>query len=201
MSSWSELLDRAEPEEHIVQLYGGDDPLLTRNASRFLAEGLRSGDGLIVISTGEHAKAILRQLNQASVNPSQAVEDGRLVFLDARTTLDRFLVDGEPDRDLFRRVLDGVLEDLRTRSLSGKIRAFGEMVGLLWVGGQQTAALRLEHYWNELLVGSASSLFCAYPIDIFDGATEMDGLDALLCAHTHMYAGPGTMLSSARAAR
>jgi len=29
----------------------------------------------------------------------------------------------------------------------------------------------------------------------------MDGLDELLCAHTHMYAGPGTMLSSARAAR
>src|SRR6478752_6945824 len=86
MSSWSELLDRAEPEEHIVQLYGGDDPLLTRNASRFLAEGLRSGDGLIVISTSAHAEAILRQLNQASVNPSQALEDGRLVFLDARTT-------------------------------------------------------------------------------------------------------------------
>jgi len=201
MSSWSELLDRAEPEEHIVQLYGGDDPLLTRNASRFLAEGLRSGDGLIVISTSAHAEAILRQLNQASVNPLQALEDGRLVFLDARTTLDRFLVDGEPDRELFRGVVDSVLQDLRTRSLSGKIRAFGEMVGLLWVDGQQAAALRLEHYWNELLVGSASSLFCAYPIDIFDGATEMDGLDELLCAHTHMYAGPGTMLSSARAAR
>jgi len=201
MSSWSELLDHAEPEEHIVQLYGRDDQLLTRNVSRFLAEGLRGGDGLIVISTSQHADAIVRRLNEASAGTSAALREGRLVLLDARTTLDRFLVNGEPDHELFRRVVGSVLQDLRTRSISGKIRAFGEMVGLLWVDGQQAAAIRLEQYWNELLVGSTSSLFCAYPIDIFDGGTDMNGLDAVLCAHTHMYAGPGTMLSSARAAR
>ena len=87
------------------------------------------------------------------------------------------------------------------RSVSGSVRAFGEMVGLLWVDGQRSAATRLEEYWNELLSGSTLSLFCAYPIDVFNGGSENAGLEAVLCAHTHTYAGPRTMLSSPRAAR
>ncbi|MEA2724113.1 MAG: hypothetical protein QOH59_1884, partial [Gemmatimonadales bacterium] len=47
MTSCAELLDQVDPEEHLVQLYGKDDRLLTRNISRFLAEGLRRGDGLL----------------------------------------------------------------------------------------------------------------------------------------------------------
>ena len=199
MSSWSELLDRAEPEEHFVQLYGTDDQLLTRNVSRYLAEGLRRGDGLVLIATREHAHAIVRQLTEGFPDLSQALRDGRLAILDARATLDRCMVDGQPDRDRFRSVVGRVLQEVRVRSPSGKLRAFGEMVGLLWVDGQQSAATRVEEYWNELLTGSSASLFCAYPIDIFDSGSQKSGLDAVLCAHTYMYAGPRTMLSGPKA--
>jgi hypothetical protein len=201
MSSWSELLDRAEPEEHVVQLYGGDHQLLVRNVTRYLAEGLKRGDGLVVIATSEHAEAIVRQLTEESAEASHALRDGRLVVLDAQATLDRFMVDGQPDEDLFRAVVGSVLQEVRVRSATGKSRAFGEMVGILWVEGQQAAATRLEKYWNELLIGSTFSLFCAYPIDIFDGESQRGDLEAVLCAHTHMCAGPRTMLSSPRAIR
>jgi hypothetical protein len=199
MSSWNELLDRAEPEEHVVQLYGRDDQLLTRNVARFLGEGLRRGDGLIMIATPEHTDAVLRHLQAESADAAVALQDGRLVVLDARTTLDRFMVDGVPDEQRFRQVIGGVLADVRGRAASGRIRAFGEMVGLLWVNGQESAAIRLEQCWNDLLVGSNASLFCGYPIDIFDTAAAVPALDAVLRAHTHMYAGPQTMLSSSRA--
>jgi hypothetical protein len=201
MSSWSELLDRAEPEEHLVQLYGGDHQLLVRNVSRYLVEGLKRGDGLIVIATSEHAESIVRQLTEESAEASTALRDGRLVVLDAQATLDRFMVDGQPDQQLFRAVVGGVLRGVRARAVTGKIRAFGEMVGILWVNGQKAAATRLENYWNELLAGNMFSLFCAYPIDMFDGESQAGGLEAVLCAHTHMYAGPRTMLSSPRAIR
>jgi hypothetical protein len=201
MSSWSELLDRAEPEEHVVQLYGEDHQLLVRNVSRFLAEGLKRGDGVVVIATSEHAVAILRQLTEESAEAAGALGDGRLVVLDAQATLDRFMVDGQPDQDGFRAVVGRVLKEVGGRSATGKIRAFGEMVGILWVDGQQAAATRLEQYWNELLTGSTCSLFCAYPIDVFDGGSQTAALEAILCAHTHMCAGPRTMLSSTRAIR
>ncbi len=201
MSSWSELLDRAEPEEHVVQLYGADDQLLTRNVSRYFLEGLRRGDGLVMIATSGHADAIMRQLREETSDVSSALHEGRLVVLDARATLESFLVDGHPDEARFRSLVGGVLKDVLPKASSGHVRAFGEMVGLLWVDGQQAEAMLLEQYWNDLLVGSACSLFCAYPIDIFDAGSKVAGLDGVLGAHTHMYAGPRTMLSSPRAAR
>src|SRR5690348_13074612 len=104
MSSWNELLDRAKPEEHLVQLYGCDDQLLTRNVARFLREGLRRCDGLVVIATPEHADAVLRHLQAESADAAVALQDGRLVVLDARQTLDRFMVNGVPDEERFRQV-------------------------------------------------------------------------------------------------
>jgi hypothetical protein len=198
MSSWSELLDRAAPEEHVVQLYGRNDQLLTRNVSRYLAEGLRRGDALVVIATREHAAAITGEL---TLDGGDAVADGRLVVLDARETLDRFLVGGQPDEALFRDVVGGVLAEAHRRSSTGHVRAFGEMVGLLWVAGDRAAATRLEEYWNDLLRGSACSLFCAYPIDIYDNDGDTGGLDAVLGSHTHMSLGPNTMVSSPRGLR
>ena len=200
MSSWSELLDRAAPEEHIVQLYGRNDQLLTRNVSRYLAEGLRRGDALIVVATREHADAITRELTLLGADAIAASKDGRLVMLDAQETLDRFLVGGQPDAHRFREVVGGVLAEAYRRSSTGHVRAFGEMVGLLWVAGDRAAAMRLEEYWNDVLRGAACSLFCAYPIDIYeDGDTA--GLDAVLGSHTHMSLGANAMVSSARAVR
>jgi hypothetical protein len=196
MSSWSELIDRAAPEEHLVQLYGSDDQLLTRNVSRYLAEGLRAGDGLVLIATPHHADAILRQLTIGGDDPAAAARDGRLVALDAGDTLASFLVGGKPDRALFRDIVGAVLDRVRQQSRTGHVRAFGEMVGLLWVAGDRPAALRLEAHWNELLRGSACSLFCAYPIDVFQGDEWSSDLEAVLGAHTHMSVGPKTMFSS-----
>jgi hypothetical protein len=43
------------------------------------------------------------------------------------------------------------------------MRAFGEMVALLWAQGHNAATLRLEQLWNELIGQEALALFCAYP--------------------------------------
>jgi hypothetical protein len=75
------------------------------------------------------------------------------------------------------------------------------MVGLLWIEGQYSAAIRLEEYWNRLLEANALCLFCAYPIDLFGCDFDLSKLQALLGAHTHLLAGPTTMLSSVGAPR
>jgi KaiC/GvpD/RAD55 family RecA-like ATPase len=195
MASWSELLDRPGIGEHFVQLYGEDDQLLARNVSRYLAAGLKRGDGLVVIASSEHATAIRRHLSEECPDIPAAVRTGRLLFLDARATLDRFTVDGEPDRERSEEVIGRVLRDLRTRSTTGQVRAFGEMVALLWAAGRAEAAIRLEEYWNHLLRDGEFSLFCAYPLDILSEDAELDELKGVLHTHTHVCAGPGTTLS------
>jgi hypothetical protein len=185
MTQRAVFLDQPGPEEHIVQLYGKDDRLLTRNVGRYLSEGLRRGDGLLVIGTAEHRHSLVRRLTEERTY-TRAVLEGRLVFLDAEATLNRFMVDAEPDQARFERIIGEALHGVRTRAVHSGIRAYGEMVGVLWKAGQLSAAVRLEELWNELLHSSDVSLFCAYPIDVFSPEFQSESVDALLCAHTHL---------------
>jgi hypothetical protein len=185
MTPRAELLDQPEPEEHVVQLYGTDDRLLTENVCRYLGEGLKRGDGLVVIATAAHRGSFVRKLREER-GYSRAVLEGRLVFLDAEATLARFMVDGEPDRVRFESIIGEALQGVRSRAVHTGIRAYGEMVGVLWKSGNYRAAIRLEEQWNQLLASSDVSLFCAYPIDVFGAGFQHQAVDALLCAHTHL---------------
>jgi len=199
MSSWTELLTHADAGDHVVQLYGEDDQLLAKNVSRYLAEGMRRLDGLLVIATPEHSQATARYLAQDNASATlEAERAGRLVFLDARTTLDRILVDGRPDESLFDSVVGEAIREVRARSGSGKVRAFGEMVGLLWSAARRAEAELLEALWNALLAGSDYSLYCAYRIDLFGKNVDKAALSSIVAAHTHLFAGPRTVLSSGR---
>jgi hypothetical protein len=185
MTSCAHLLDQADPEAHLVQLYGSDDRLLTRNVSRFLAEGLRRGDGLVTIASPEHTESFARQLRDER-GYSKAVLEGRLVFLEAQATLEDLLVDGLPDAARFDSVVGGTLKQVQARAGHTGLRAYGEMVGILWNKNEHAAAVRLEELWNQLLKSSHIRLFCGYPIDVFGEEFQVEKVDALLCAHTHM---------------
>ncbi|HEU5304893.1 MAG TPA: MEDS domain-containing protein [Gemmatimonadales bacterium] len=185
MSYGARLLDNPEPTQHIVQLYGTDEQLLIRSLARYLAEGLHRGDSLLVIATPEHKESVFLQLRQDRAYP-KAVLEGRLVFLDAHSTLSQVLLDGHPDWQRFESVLGAAVRDAQERAGHGGVRTYGEMVGLLWSEGRFSAAALLEKYWNSLLARSNLSLFCAYPIDIFGDEFRMEAVDQLMCAHTHM---------------
>jgi hypothetical protein len=185
MTSCAHLLDQADPEAHLVQLYGSDDRLLTRNVARFLAEGLRRGDGLVTIASPEHIGSIATQLRDER-GYSKAVLEGRLIFLEAQATLEDLMVDGLPDADRFDSVIGGTLKQVQTRAGHTGLRAYGEMVGILWMANQYAAAARLEELWNKLLRSSHIRLFCGYPIDVFGEEFQVEKVDPLLCAHTHM---------------
>jgi len=199
VSSCSELLDHLAAEEHVVQLYGQDDRLLTRNVGRYLEEGLKRGDGLLVVGTPEHRSSFVRYLSGAP-RYSKAVLEGRLVFLDAAMTLRRFMVDGMPDATLFYTVVGEALRHVRANAGQTGVRAYGEMVGLLWGSGNIAGARRLEEMWNGLLRFSDIRLFCAYPIDVFSSDVEVNSIDTVLRSHTHLLpADPALHAALARA--
>lgn len=199
MASWAELLTEAEPGGHLVHLYGVDDRLLSRNASRYLAEGLRRGDGLVVIADPEHTGAIARHLvEEEPGHAREATRAGRLVYLDAGATLARLLVAGRPDEHRFRSVIGSAIEAASARSTTGAVRAFGEMVGLLWAERKYENAERLEALWDALLTQYHCSLLCAYPIDLLDFDGDPAMLYRIVSSHDHIFAGSGTLLSSGR---
>ncbi len=97
------------------------------------------------------------------------IEQGRFIALDARQTLDTFMVDGSPSEQRFSDVVGGIIARAAAsaRGERPRVAIFGEMVALLWADGKAEAAIRLEQYWNNLARTRSFSLFCAYPMSSF----------------------------------
>lgn len=197
--SSSDILVHAHAREHLVQLYGRDDRVLVRNVSRYLCEGLVREEGLLVIATRAHTHAFVARMGTDGADPIAAIRDGRLVMLDAAETLARFTVNGSLDETKFEAVIGGAISSLQTRLDRPALRAYGEMVALLWQGGDHPAAFELEGYWNRLLAESSVALFCSYPIDLFDNA-ECPDIKDVLGAHTHVVGYDEPLTSALRSA-
>jgi hypothetical protein len=127
----------------------------------YVAGGLKSGDGIIVIATREHREALKNRLLQAGHSLKNYEAKDQYIALDAESVLSQFMVKEWPDNDLFKKVVLDLMA--RARGNGRKVRAFGEMVALLWARGQTGATVHLEHLWHSLCHKEHFSLFCAYP--------------------------------------
>jgi hypothetical protein len=187
MSPWEKLLERPHSRGHVVQLYEPvDEVSLTANVSRYVWEGLKRGDGALVVTTPIHRELFCEQLARLGADPQSAIRSGQLGFLDAWETLSRCLVGPQPDWEPFESVIGAAIGRRWPRKAGARVRVYGEMVGLLWKAGQFAAANRLEQLWNRLLAQSSFSLYCAYEIDIFGKDFYANSVNAILCAHTHV---------------
>jgi hypothetical protein len=154
---WGEIA----PCEHLVQIYDGESAFLN-SLEGFIAGGLRGGEGVVVIATPDHLAALEDRLRAGgSMNLASPSIRDRYIALDADQVLSSFMVDGWPDDALFDAVVSRLLE--RAGEGGRRVRAFGEMVALLWQRGNAGATVRLEHLWHKLCHERGFSLFCAYP--------------------------------------
>jgi hypothetical protein len=153
---WGEIA----PCEHVAQFYEHDTVLID-TLTGFIGAGLKAGESAIVISTAAHLKALDEGLQDAGVDVVSALIEHRYIALLAEEALTRFMVKGWPDDDLFANFVTEVIT--RARASGRRVRAFGEMVALLWARGDVAATVRLEHLWNQRCKAEEFSLFCAYP--------------------------------------
>lgn len=164
-ADWSDV----DGAEHFVQFYE-NDAFLVRSVGAYIGTGLSAGNAAIVIATQAHRNALEEYLQAHGLDLAALHVRGQYFPMDAAETLAKFMVDGSPDHDLFIKVIG----DRIAQATSGRrgVYAFGEMVALLWAEGNAAAAIRLEELWNELGKRHCFSLFCAYPMDGFRGASN-----------------------------
>ena len=174
------------PTEHAVQVYRDDNTFLDSLES-FVATGLRSGESVILVATASHLHEVEKRLRGGWIDLDRARWEDRYIAVLAQETLDRFMVDGMPDEVLFTGIVQGLVD--RARGRGRKLRAFGEMVGLLWAEGRKDAALRLEHYWTRFQAQEKFPLFCAYArSQLKPGSVESD-IESICAAHTRIVPG------------
>lgn len=172
--NWPELLRHPGAKDHMVQVYR-DREFLIEAVAEYVGTGLSLGEGAIIIARPEHRARFARALGH-DVFPA-------LRMLDAEETLSLFMVDGMPQWSAFHAVIGGTIAEMRLQYPT--VRAYGEMVDILWQRGEQQAAMRLEEFWNDIAQLQTFSLLCAYAMDPLQAANYA-GLERLCRCHTHL---------------
>lgn len=171
------------PGHHAVQFYS-DDARLCLSVADFLADGLAAGQPIVVIATRDHRERISAELMSRHFDVTKFLQAGTMSMLDAQETLDKFLVGGRPDPTAFKEVVGAAIDRVCWFSREGVVRAYGEMVDLLWRRGERDAAIELELLWNDLARQYSFSLLCGYEM----GPAMKKASRAEVCAvHTHVH--------------
>ncbi|MGH9733199.1 MAG: MEDS domain-containing protein [Candidatus Acidiferrales bacterium] len=176
---WAEIA----PPAHIAQFYDNGG-VLVDTLVRFVGGGLKAGESTIVIATAKHLNALEQGLTQKGVNVAAARAGNCYTGLLADAVLSTFMVNDWPDDRLFFGVVEGLIK--RARAKGSRVRAFGEMVAILWAKGHTGATVHLEHLWNQLCKKQDFSLLCAYPKP---GFTEdpTESLAKICAAHSQVF--------------
>jgi signal transduction histidine kinase len=179
----TESVDWAGTEpRHAVQFYESDE-FLHGIVADYLAAGARIGQPLLVVGTPTLSRALTERLPFQGLDLADLKRTGQLRFRDARTTLSRFMVGSTPDAELFSAVVGGALEEAR-EGRHVTVRAYGEMVDLLWRDGNAEGALRLEELWHELAKTHSFSLLCGYAMSNFPAEAQSSPYDQVCLRHT-----------------
>ena len=151
---------------HDVQFYDSED-FLVREVARFLAEGIRAGQPLIIIATQAHRRQFASRLRELGFDADEYYFGSDAIWLDARDTLNAFMEGGMPNRDRFEATVGFVFERVLGKRSYLVARAYGEMVDLLWKEGNVEGAIALEEMWNALAARHSFTLLCAYAMGNF----------------------------------
>jgi hypothetical protein len=170
-------------DEHFVQFFELDE-FIVNEVAEYMIHGLKSGDSCIVVATCDHAREIQKIVGLCASDLKRAIDDGKLVILDAEETLEKLLTDGVPDPDKFNDVIGTLVGEAALRD--GRIRIFGEMVGVLCSRGQYDDAVKLEGLWNDLRRVHPFSLFCAYSLAHLDHLDTDDCMGSICSGHTRI---------------
>lgn len=179
---WGEMA----PCDHLVQFYE-DDAVFLDALEGFVAGGINSGDGVLIIATPTHRKALEDRLRTRGVDADATSAMGLYIALDAEESLAKFMVNGWPDDARFKQLVTELIS--RARGEGRRVRAFGEMVAVLWERGHNGATVRLEHLWHRYCREESFSLFCAYPKSGFTGDAKASMQD-ICAAHSRVIGAP-----------
>jgi len=178
---WGEIA----PTDHVVQIYENDESFLT-TLEGFVISGLEAKESVVLIATSQHIAALSHRLSKAGIVIDTYIADDRLILLDAEQTLAKFMVNGWPEPRLFEETIMAIIR--RAVDKNRRVRAFGEMVALLWAKGEKSATVHLEMLWNRFCETQKLCLLCAYPKNGFTQDANSSA-HTICCAHAKMLSG------------
>lgn len=190
MTAMNPVIDatQASGHFHAVRFYDNDKSLC-RIVAAFLGEGLAAGQPGLIVGTAQHTRGVVSELREKHFDVASLLAADDLVICDAREMMSTFMVEGFPNAGRFAASAATVFDRIGRGRKGQTIRAYGEMVDLLWKDGHDVAAIKLEMLWNKLARTRDFSLLCGYSMGNFYKGTSFTDI----CSeHSHVVNADGT---------
>ena len=182
----SDRMARARKTFHAVHFYK-DPQSLSQVAASFLCEGIGNGERVVVVSTPTHLAAIVKAVERRGVDLVELKKRGKWLAFDARRTLSTLITARRIDLRRFKTQFTDVVGDWYKSEPALSMRAYGEMVDLLYREGDIAAALKLEELWTDLAALHKFPLLCAYAVSSFHEEPSGSSRFSDVCrCHSHV---------------
>ena len=186
---WKALLPDEADHDHLAQVYDSDEKLQGAIVS-WLAPALADGGGAFMLATRANAAAALERFAGAGPRVREAVSEGRLVILEVEELLERGILGQDAEESKFRAEIEAAVHRMRATlpSPDRPIRAWGELVNVLWQANAREQVARVERCWNRIVSEQGIRLLCSYdarPVPDADRSAFHRLIDA---THTMRYA-------------
>ena len=168
---------------HIVQVCQNDTSQVAA-VTHYIQEGLLNNEAVIVFARPALRQAVISKMDGLGLDVQTFKSQGQIKFFDAEFLLLSFLIEGELEDSAFQEFIGLPIQAAQLKF--GKVRAFGEMVNVLWKKGQYDTAMQLEDFWNDLSKKLEFSLLCSYSLDNLDPNAYDDSLELICKCHKHL---------------
>jgi hypothetical protein len=186
-ASWRDLLADPGPVGHVVQLYQDED-FFGEAVAHFAAEGLARNEAVILVATRSHWTNVSRRLATRGLDVNALSRRHQLTVLDADLTLPKFMAGNQPDARTFKDLAGQTIEKARAGGKFAGVRWWGEMVNVLYVGGNKGGSHRLEQLFDEVAHEQSIAIFCSFLMDKYDARIYDEDFGNVCGTHSHVIA-------------
>lgn len=179
--------------EHVVQFFDSDESR-AESVAGFLADGIASGEPVIVVAKPLNWAHTLELLEARRVPVERAIDTGMLLVKDAHETLQRLTRNGGPDGATFDAMIGKAVAVMARNG--ARVRAYGEMVDMLAERGELADALKLERLWNSLGERVSLRLLCGYSAAHFVASSTHRAFRDICLAHSKVQRHPQDQLAA-----
>jgi len=171
------------PTGHVAQFYE-DDRGLVDEVGAFLHGALRRGDAVSVVSTESVRTGLAQRLQGYGWNAGESGEHGRYRANDSALAASAIMRNEHVVPDYIENYVAS-LERWRVAAAgpTSRLTLIGDISTQMLVGGNEGAALDIEHLWNELTHALPFLTVCCYPLNRISEDARTDMLPNLCAEH------------------
>jgi hypothetical protein len=157
--------------------------------ANFLYDGLKQGEGVVLITSREHASQIESEIEKRGLNVRKLSGAGLWALTEVRELV-QALESGMTTATVVESFIELVVRPAQGQSEKQRVRIYGEFVdGILTQLGNAEMAMEVERYGNQLVSEGVATVYCGYSTNAFPDASFAKPFIKLCRLHNQVHNG------------